>query len=91
MDKSASRGPSPVPASPRLATGLIQPLGGTLTWKDRQYFHRRAAVERALAEAAGDIRVASIHLELADRYEVLMREGKRSTLRIVTDRVSEAA
>jgi hypothetical protein len=65
--------------------------GGHLTWNDSQYFRERAAVERALAKAPGDPKVAAVHDELAERYEALVREGKRPILRIVTARASEAA
>jgi hypothetical protein len=62
-----------------------------MTWNDREYFRERATVERALMSAASDPRVADIHHELAERYEALLRDGDRPTLRIVTDKASEAA
>jgi hypothetical protein len=62
-----------------------------MTWNDRDYFRKRAAIERALAEAASDPRVAPVHQELAERYEALVREGERPTLRIVAARAAEAA
>ena len=36
---------------------------------DLRYFERRAAQERAAAEAAADSAVRAIHLEIADRHE----------------------
>jgi transposase len=62
-----------------------------MTWNDKDYFRKRAAVERTLAEAASDPRVAPVHQELAERYEALVREGNRPTLHIVTARAAEAA
>ena len=35
---------------------------------DRTYYERRAATEREMAAAAGDPRIAAIHMELAERY-----------------------
>ena len=58
---------------------------------DSEYYRRRSASERAMAQAASDPRVAAIHHQLADRYEALVRAGKRPTLRVVTDRATEAA
>ena len=40
---------------------------------DIEYFRERAAVERALAKAAGNPTVAAIHDELARGYEALAR------------------
>jgi hypothetical protein len=57
---------------------------------DIEYFRKRVAVERALAIATREPRAAAVHHELAERYEALVREGKRPTLRIVT-KASEAA
>jgi hypothetical protein len=62
-----------------------------MTWNDMKYFRERVAVERNLAKATGNPRAAAVHNELAERYEALVREGKRPTLRIVTPRASEAA
>ena len=47
---------------------------------DSEYFRKRAAVERALAEAAGDLKAAGIHHELAERYEALAKKERRPTL-----------
>jgi len=58
---------------------------------DKEYFRKRAAVERALAEAAGDLKAAGIHHELAKRYEALARDEKRPTLHILTASSSAAA
>jgi hypothetical protein len=62
-----------------------------MTWNDREYYRKRAATERALAVATSDPRVAPVHQELAERYEALVSEGKRPTLRIVAARTAEAA
>jgi len=40
---------------------------------------------------ASDPRVAPVHQELAERYEALVSEGKRPTLRIVAARTPAAA
>ncbi len=49
------------------------------------YFRNRAAVERSLAQDAGDTIAGQIHKELAERYEAaLERTEHRPTLRIVT-------
>lgn len=37
--------------------------------QDRQYFARRAEVSRENAEAATDLAVRRIHLDLAEEYE----------------------
>ncbi len=51
---------------------------------DIDYFCERAAVERALAEAATNPTVASVHDELARGYEALVRtEEQRTRMRIV--------
>ena len=44
-----------------------------MSWNDAAYFRNRAESERALAETAADPVVASIHRELADRYDRLLR------------------
>jgi len=54
-----------------------------MSWNDAAYFRNRAESERALAESAADPVVASIHRELADRYDRLLTEGERPTLRLV--------
>jgi len=49
------------------------------------------AVERGMAQAAGHPKAAAVHQELAERYEALVKAGKRPALRIATAKVSEAA
>ena len=41
--------------------------------RDLEYIHRRARQERAAADAALDERSRQIHLELATRYEEILR------------------
>lgn len=41
---------------------------------DPEYFARRAAQERAMAEAAKDQCARSVHLAMADRYAVKAKE-----------------
>jgi transposase len=62
-----------------------------MTWNEREYFRKRAEIERALAKLATDPRVAPVHQELAERYEALVREGKRPTLHVVAAKTAEAA
>lgn len=62
-----------------------------MTSNDREYFRKRAAIERALAQSASDPRIADIHHELAERYEALVGDSKRPTLLILSDRLSRAA
>lgn len=45
-----------------------------------EYFARRAAVERAMSEAATNQRAAAIHAELAERYDELALEFSASTV-----------
>lgn len=37
----------------------------------KEYYERRCAKERELAAAAVDPKIAAIHMELAERYEIL--------------------
>ena len=49
------------------------------------YYELRARKARELAEAAIDPKIAAIHSEMADRYDVLATGIRpRATLRIVT-------
>ena len=57
---------------------------------DSEYYRRRAASERSLAQAAVDPRIAAIHDELAERYDLLANEDQWPTLQTLTDE-SEAA
>jgi hypothetical protein len=41
---------------------------------DRDYFHRRAAQERGIANSSEDNAVALAHLRMADEYERRARE-----------------
>lgn len=45
-----------------------------------EYFAGRAAIERAMSEAASDQRVAAIHAELAERYEQLAAQFSTETV-----------
>jgi len=42
---------------------------------DPAYYSERAAEERRLAMASKDPKVRAIHLELAERYDILARSG----------------
>jgi hypothetical protein len=61
------------------------------SWNDTEYFRRRSAFERGMAQAADHPKAAAVHQELAERYEALVKAGKRPTLRIATANASEAA
>lgn len=51
--------------------------------QDRQYFARRAKVSRGNAEAATDLAVRRIHLDLAEEYERRAEgRGPRSVLHL---------
>jgi hypothetical protein len=62
-----------------------------MSWNDTEYYRCRLAVERGMAQAAGHPKAAAVHQELAERYEALVKAGKRPALRIATAKVSEAA
>jgi hypothetical protein len=47
------------------------------------YYAARAVEERRLAMAAKDAKVRAIHLELAERYDILARSGDREPPRPV--------
>ena len=47
------------------------------------YFRARATAERELAATANDSIVAAVHLELASRYEALLRDSGRPDIRLV--------
>jgi hypothetical protein len=48
------------------------------------YYELRARRERELAEAAADAKIAAIHSEMAERYDVLAAGARpRPTLRVV--------
>lgn len=55
-----------------------------MTWNDAEYFRSRAEAERTLSAKAADPQSAAIHLELAERYERLVAEGRRPTLRLAS-------
>lgn len=53
---------------------------------DREYFEGRAENHRARAEAVRDKQIASVHLELAAKYDELASlSADTPRLRIVTD------
>lgn len=41
---------------------------------EREFFQRRALEERSAAMGSADLRVRRIHLEMAERYDQLIRE-----------------
>ena len=45
-----------------------------------EYFAGRAAIERAMSEAAADTRAAAIHADLAERYEELAQQFTAETV-----------
>ena len=45
---------------------------------DRTYYEQRAATEREMAAAAADPRIAAIHMELAERYDLLAASNARA-------------
>ena len=46
------------------------------TSSDAEYFRRRTAQEERAAQQSRDIRVRRVHLEMAERYRALSREGE---------------
>lgn len=60
-------------------------------FEDRAYYAARAAEERVTAMASRDIRVRAVHLEMAVRYDALVRGELPSRRWIIGDRRSEAA
>ena len=63
-------------------------MGGVMSCNDREYFIRRATHERAMAYAATSAEVAAIHQQLAESYEELLRDAKRPTLYLSTERAT---
>ena len=59
-----------------------------MSGNDTEYFRDRAGTEHALAATADNPRVAEIHLELARRYEKLLREVDRRILHLAPSRNS---
>lgn len=58
--------------------------GMGMSFEDVEYFTRRAAAERVLAQQSGRQNVREIHLELARRYDAIVRQGGlRARFRIV--------
>ena len=55
-----------------------------MSWNDSEYFRGRAEAERASAAKAANPFAAEIHLELAERYERLVSEGRRPSLRLAS-------
>ena len=53
---------------------------------DNDYYRSRAQTARQLADTAASDAVRAIHLEMADRYDLLAERGgrNRATLRVVT-------
>ena len=46
------------------------------TCSDAEYFRRRTAQEQRAAQQSRDFRVRRVHLEMAERYRALSREGE---------------
>lgn len=62
-----------------------------MTSADKEYYRRRAAKERELAEAAEQIAIAKIHLELALLYDALVEDAEpRRKLSISWGNMSQA-
>ena len=59
-----------------------------MSWNDSEYFRQRAVRERAMSAAAACEKAAAIHGELAERYEALVRDGKRPTLHLASNRAA---
>jgi hypothetical protein len=59
-----------------------------MSWNDAQYFRGRADCERDLAASCDNPVVAQVHLEMAHRYEQMIKKRGRSTLKLVTTRGS---
>ena len=59
-----------------------------MSWNDTEYFRKRAAVERAMASGSTEPSAVSVHTELAERYEALVREAKRPTLHLAAERAA---
>lgn len=59
-----------------------------MSWNDAQYFRARADCERDLAASCDNPVVAQVHLEMAQRYEALINDGGRRTLKLVRTRCS---
>jgi hypothetical protein len=55
-----------------------------MSWNDAEYFRSRAVAERALAESTANPAASEVHRELAERYERLIQEGSRPSLRLVS-------
>ena len=61
-----------------------------MSGNDTEYFRNRAGTEHALAATANDPLAAEIHLELARRYEKLLRDANRPTLHLALSRRQSA-
>lgn len=59
-----------------------------MSCNDTQYFRGRAEFERDLAASCHNPAVAQVHLEMAQRYEALINDGGRRTLKLVRTRCS---
>ena len=53
-----------------------------MSCNDVEYYRRRAASERTMAQAAASRDAAAVHNELAERYERLVRATERPTLHL---------
>jgi len=50
-------------------------MGRHMTSRDYEYYSRRAQQERESADRCLDHSARHIHLELAERYQAMLREG----------------
>src|SRR5690348_14597347 len=55
----------------RMSSSAVTPVSSY----DADYYRRRAASERQAADDAHDSRVRRVHLEMAERYQALVRTG----------------
>lgn len=75
----ARNSPVPVPSAEDYDWSRIRRTRmKAFTEPDLDYFRMRAAGERAAAKGAHDMRVRQVHLEMAERYQALIRAGEGS-------------
>ncbi len=76
---SARSSPVPVPSTEDYDWSRIRRTEmKAFTEPDLDYFRMRAAGEQAAAKCAHDTRVRQVHLEMAERYQALIRAGEAS-------------
>jgi len=47
-------------------------MGGDLNDRDREYYQRRERQEREYAARTGDVTARRVHVEMAERYSMLL-------------------